>query len=57
MNDKTRVLVVNDHTLLRRVLCERLAREPDFVVLDPAATADEAVTKTVESNPHVIVHA
>jgi DNA-binding NarL/FixJ family response regulator len=36
-------------------LCERLQREPDFAVLEPAGSADEAVATAFETKPDVIL--
>ena len=38
-----RILVVDDHALVRGALCERLQREPDFAIVGGAADADEVI--------------
>jgi DNA-binding NarL/FixJ family response regulator len=55
MNDAIKILVVDDHALVRGALCEHLQREPGLAVVATAATADEAITKTVECCPDVVL--
>ena len=55
MSGKIRVLVVDDHALVRRALSERLQREADFIVLEPAGSADDAVARVFEAKPDVIL--
>ncbi len=50
-----RILVVDDFELVRRTLCERLAREPGFLVVDSAGSVDEARTKALAHAPDVIL--
>src|SRR3990172_2563764 len=44
--DKIRILVADDHTLIRRGIVGLLNAQPDMQVVDEAGTGDEAVTKT-----------
>ncbi len=55
MSDTIRVLVVDDHALVRGALAERLQREPGLDVVGTAQTADEAVAKTSEVAPDVVL--
>ncbi len=55
MVDGTKILIVDDHTLVRQVLVERLAREADFTILEPAATADEALEAVAGRPPDLIL--
>lgn len=55
MNGKIRILVVDDHALVRGALSERLEREPAFSVVDTASDADEAISKAIASHPDVIL--
>ncbi len=55
MTGEIRILLVDDHALVRSALAERLAREPGFVVVGTAATAEESLRKARESRPHVVL--
>lgn len=55
MTDPIRVLLVDDHALVRGALAERLGREPGLVVVGTAGTAEEALRKARESKPHVVL--
>lgn len=55
MTDAIKILLVDDHELVRGALAARLQREPDLHVVGTAATADEAIAKAIESSPDVIV--
>lgn len=50
-----RILVVDDHEVVRLGLRTLLSNQPDFVVVDEAASADEAVEKSLQHNPDVVV--
>lgn len=52
---KITILLVNAHTLVRRVLCERLQREHDFMVVGSVGTADEAIARTTPSVPDILL--
>lgn len=51
----TRILLVDDHDLLRRMLAEHLEKEGVFEVVGSAADADEAVTLAERCHPDLIV--
>ncbi len=55
MTGEVRILLVDDHALVRGALAERLEREPGFVVVGTAGTAEEALHKARENKPHVIL--
>ncbi len=52
---KYRVLIVDDHPLVRRGLAELLAAEKDLEVCGEAADADEAVRLIEQRKPQVVV--
>jgi len=55
MSDKIRILVVDDHALVRGTVAECLAAEPGFHIAGTAASADEAIQQAVECQPDVIL--
>jgi DNA-binding NarL/FixJ family response regulator len=55
MHGEIKILVVDDHALVRGALSERLSREPGFTVVAVASTADEAIEKSVDHQPDVIL--
>ena len=50
-----RVLVVDDHEVVRRGLCEILDQEPDLVICGQAGTAAEALALASSTAPDVVV--
>ena len=50
-----RVLVVDDHQLVRNSLLAMLAREPDIKVVDTAVNGREAIERAQATTPDVIV--
>jgi signal transduction histidine kinase/DNA-binding NarL/FixJ family response regulator len=52
---RIRVLVVDDHPAIRRGLRELLLRRPGLTLVGEAATADEAVERTAELSPDVVL--
>jgi DNA-binding NarL/FixJ family response regulator len=50
-----RIIVVDDHEVVRLGLRALLERHPDFTVVDEAATAKEAVQKTLHLKPDIVV--
>ncbi len=50
-----RILVVDDHEIVRLGLRTLLSNQPDFTVVDEAGSAEEAVEKTVLHNPDIVV--
>ncbi|HUX76384.1 MAG TPA: response regulator transcription factor [Anaerolineae bacterium] len=50
-----KIIIVDDHEVVRLGLRTLLDRYPDFTVIDEAATAKEAVQKTLLLQPDVVV--
>lgn len=50
-----RIIIVDDHEVVRLGLRTLLDRHPDFTVVDEAGTAREAVEKTLLHTPDVVV--
>ena len=50
-----RILVVDDHTIVRQGLRSILDLEPDFTVVGEAADAEQAITETARLNPDVVL--
>jgi two-component system response regulator DevR len=50
-----RIIIVDDHEVVRLGLRTLLDRHPDFTVVDEAGTAREAIEKTLELLPDVVV--
>jgi two-component system, NarL family, response regulator LiaR len=55
MPDKLRVLVVDDHPLMRRALCDLIADESDLSVVGEAADGEAAVELAATLHPDLIV--
>lgn len=55
MTPEIRVLVVDDHALLRTTLVERLRREPGIDVVGTAVNADQAIEKLAECAPSIVL--
>ncbi|WP_328322434.1 response regulator transcription factor [Streptomyces sp. NBC_00388] len=51
--EKIRILVADDHTLLRQALCEMLEIEPDFEVVAQVGDAQEAIGQAAQLRPDV----
>ena len=51
----TRILLVEDHLLVREGLQLLLEREPDFTIVGEASTIDQAMERAVASRPDVIL--
>ncbi len=49
------ILIVDDNTYVRRVVCELFKREEDFTVCGEAADGREAIVKALELHPDLIV--
>lgn len=52
---RRRIVVVDDHVLVRESLCELMNQEPDLVVVGQAGDAGEASTLCAELAPEAIV--
>jgi DNA-binding NarL/FixJ family response regulator len=53
MADKLRIMLVDDHYLVRMGLASIIALEPDMMVCAEAATGEQALTLFRTRNPHV----
>jgi len=53
--NKIRIVVVDDHEMVRFGLCESLAAEPDMVVVGDARTGADAVRMAQEHQPDVML--
>jgi len=50
-----RILIVDDHEVVRLGLRALLSRNPEFVVVDEAGSAEEALEKTRQHHPDIVV--
>ncbi len=50
-----RVLIVDDHEVVRLGLRTLLSNQPDFIVVDEAASAKESIEKAAQHHPDVVV--
>ena len=55
MGSKIRVLLADDHTVLREATAELVDHQPDMVVVGQAATGEETVRLTKRLRPDVVV--
>ena len=55
MNRMIRVMLVDDHTLLRTPLEDRLGREPDLQVVGSVESAEQAVPLITQVLPDVVL--
>lgn len=55
MTETIKILLVDDHALVRGALSMRLEMEPQFEVVGTAGTADEALEMTVKYEPTIIL--
>jgi DNA-binding NarL/FixJ family response regulator len=54
-DERTTILLADDHTLLRDTLKARLDQEPDMTVVASAANADEALSEALRLRPDLII--
>jgi DNA-binding NarL/FixJ family response regulator len=50
-----RILVADDHTLVRNILCQLLGSQADFEIVCECIDASGAVEKTEEMQPDVVI--
>lgn len=55
MEEKIKILIADDHPVVREGLMSMVSRERDFVVVGEATNGKEAVAKAVELKPDVIL--
>jgi NarL family two-component system response regulator LiaR len=55
MNKAIRILIVDDHSIVRKGIRALLSTEPDIQVIDEAGDGEEAVAKSEALNPDVIL--
>ncbi|TDC73694.1 response regulator [Streptomyces hainanensis] len=53
--DPIRIVVADDHTLLRETLCETLLVEEDFAVCGVAGTGEEVIAVTGATRPDIVL--
>ena len=53
--NKISILIVDDHSIVRRGIKSILENEPDYIIIDEAVNGEEAVQKAQELNPDVIL--
>ena len=54
-NARIRILVVDDHSVVRKLLCRLLQAESDFTVIGEAVNGAQALLKAQELQPDVIL--
>ena len=52
---KTKILIADDHAVVREGTCQLLAREPDMEVVAKAGNGEEAIRLTGEYRPDVVI--
>lgn len=55
MKSKTRILIADDHPLLREALCQVLSKEPDMEVVGKASDGEEAIAMSSRMKPDVVI--
>ncbi len=55
MDRPIRILVVDDHGLVRDSVSDRLRREPDFEIVGLAEDGDDAITKVLQLRPDLVL--
>ncbi len=55
MTEQIRLVIVDDHAIVRQGLRSILEREPDVEVVGEAATGEEAVTRAAELRPYAVL--
>ena len=52
---KTRILLVDDHPLVRRALRDILEKEPDLEVIGEAGDGLQAIEMTAQHHPDIVI--
>ena len=55
MAERIRLVIVDDHAIVRQGLRSILEREPDIVVVGEAATAADALDVVARTRPHIVL--
>jgi len=55
MDEKTKILIVDDHTVLREGLTSLLNSQPDFEVVGNVGTVNDAIAAACNLNPNLIL--
>lgn len=55
MNKKSRLLIADDHTLLRAGLCSLLSQDPDIDIVGEAANGRDAIQLVGTLSPHLVI--
>ncbi len=55
MKSKTRILIADDHPLLREALCQVLSKEQDMEVVGKAGDGEEVVDMAYQLKPDVVI--
>ena len=55
MKPKIRILIADDHPLLREALCQTLSKEQDMEVVGKASDGEETVAMAFELKPDVVI--
>lgn len=50
-----RILIADDHTLVRSQICTRLQREPQFEIVAIAENSEQTVQRAFETKPQVVL--
>lgn len=53
--DRIRILIADDHTLVRQALSQMLQMEPDFEIVGQASDGEEAFQKAKVLDPHIVL--
>lgn len=52
---RTRIIIADDHPLMRQALMMWLGKEPDFEIIAEASDGEEAVNLTKSLNPNIVI--
>ncbi|MDH3628608.1 MAG: response regulator transcription factor [Acidobacteriota bacterium] len=55
MTQSIAVLLVDDHSLVREMLVDRLSREQDIQIVGTASNGDDAIVRAGESQPDIVL--
>jgi len=53
--ERKRILIVDDHPMMREGLSQVIAQEPDLEICGEAGSAPEAIEKVIALQPHLVV--